>query len=104
MEVATESVNGLIWENLIIGKVIVTQETKTWLAHTEAVRDLPSLKKESEVVSTVIRMMHFSDLACIICQVVVNDERDLIVACEESENLAIVVKELLFRGHSATTQ
>lgn len=89
---------------MIVGKVVVAQETKTWLAHAKAVRNLPSLKKESEVVSTVIRVMHFSDLAGIICQVIVNDERHLIIAGEESENLAIVVKELLFRGHSATTQ
>lgn len=43
--VATECIYCLIWENLIIGQIVVTQESKTWLAHAEAIGDLPSLKK-----------------------------------------------------------
>jgi len=102
--VATECIYCLIWENLIIGQIVVTQESKTWLAHAEAIGDLPSLKKKSEVISAIIGMVDFSDFASIICQVVVNDVRHFIIASIESEDFAIIVEELLLRGDSSTSE
>lgn len=102
--VATECIYCLIWENLIIGQIVVTQESKTWLAHAEAIGDLPSLKKKCKVVSAIIGMVDFSDFASIISQVVVNDVRNFIIASIESEDFAIVVEELLLRGDSSTSE
>jgi hypothetical protein len=48
--------------------------------------------------------MHFSDLDSVISQEVVPDELEVITSREESENLAVKVKELLLRGNSATTK
>ena len=104
LEVTTESINCLIWENLIKGQVVVAQESKTWLAYAEAIRDLPSLKKKSKVVSTIIRVVDFSDFTSIICQVVVNNEWHFVIASKEPEYFAIIIEELLLRGDSATSK
>jgi hypothetical protein len=96
LEVATEGINSLIRENLVVSKIIVSHEPKARLTNTEAIRDLPSLKKKSEVVSTVVGVMHFSDLTGIISQVIVNNVGNFIIASVESKDFAVVVEELLF--------
>ena len=48
--------------------------------------------------------MNFTDLNSVISQVVVDNIRKVLAACEETEDTAIVVKELLLRGDFATTK
>ena len=104
LEFASEGINSLIWENLVVSKIIVSHEPKARLTNTEAIRDLPSLKKKSEVVSAVVGVMHFSDFTGIISQVIVNNEGYFIIASVESKDFAVIIKELLFRWDSATSK
>lgn len=54
-----------------------------------------SFHEEGEVVTTIIGMVHLSDLNSIIGQEVMDDEGQVVKASEETENSAVVVKELL---------
>jgi len=103
-EVPSKSLNRLSWVYLVICEVLISNIYLTWLVYLEAIGNLPALKKESKVVSTVIRVMDFSYLASVISKVVVNDVRKIIVASVESEHFAVIVEELLFRGDSPATQ
>jgi len=48
--------------------------------------------------------MNFSDLDSIVSQEVVENKLEIIIPCEESQNLSIVVQELLLGGNSTTTK
>ena len=63
-----------------------------------------SLHEESEVVATVIRVMHLSDLNGVIGQEVVDDERQLVEARVETQHSSVVIQELLLALHSATAE
>lgn len=102
VEVSTESVNGGAWVNLIERQVIIAHENETRLSNCERVGDLPALKKLSEVVTAIIGGVHFSNFYGIIRQVVVHDERQIVPASVEAEDLAVIVQELLLRGDTAT--
>ena len=49
-------------------------------------------------------MVNFSDFNSVISEEVVNDEGELVKSCKETEDSAVVVKELLLALHSATTE
>jgi hypothetical protein len=49
-------------------------------------------------------MVHFSDLNSVVSQEVVNDEGQVVKASEETQNSAVIVKELLLRLHTAATE
>ena len=104
IELATERFNEATWNDLIPSDVVVTHVHKTGLCHLEIDGEALSLHQESKVVSTVIRMVHFSNLNCVISQEVMDDERKIIKAGIETKDFTIVVEELLLALHSATTE
>lgn len=104
IELAAERFNETTWNDLIPSDVVVTHVHKAGLCHLEIDGEALSLHQESEVVTTVVRVVYFSNLNGIISQEVVDDERKIVKAGIETKDFAIVVEELLLALHSATTE
>jgi len=104
IEVTTVGVNVAAWHDFVICQIVISHETKTWLGDCKAVRNLPTLKKKSKVVTAIIRCVDLSNLNCVIRKVIVNDERKIIPSCVETKNFAIIVQELLFRWHTTASK
>lgn len=74
------------------------------MVHIEAIRELLSTEEKGECVTTVVGVMNLADLDCVVCQVVVDNEWEVLAVREETENAAIVVEELLLGGNLAATK
>ena len=72
-EVSTVSIEVLSWEDLICGKVSISNEDLTWLLHVEVFWESLSSQVDGMVVSSVIWEKAFSDLDSIIGKEVVPD-------------------------------
>ena len=90
--------------DLVTGQVVVADEGLTWLVDIETVGQLLSAEKDGEGVSAVVGEVTVTDLESIIGQVVVDDVGEVVTAGEETENLAIVIEELLLGGNFAATE
>lgn len=49
-------------------------------------------------------MMHLSDLHSVVCQIVMNNEGQVLKSCEEAEHFAVIVKELFLRDNSTASK
>lgn len=103
-ELTTEGVDGSLGLNLIASKIVISNEVLAWLVDCKALRKLLSLKKKCEGVATIIGVMNLSDLNCIISEVVVDDEGQVVALDEETQHSSVVIEELFLGGHSATTE
>ena len=90
--------------NLIAGQVSVSDELLSWLIHVESLWQLLSSEINGERVSAVIWEMAFSDLDGIVSQEVVPHELEVFTDGEESQDLSVVVQELLLRGNSSSSE
>lgn len=104
VEVTTICMNVAAWQNLVVGQVVVSHETETWLGYCKTIRNLPTLKKQGKVITAIIWSVNLSNLNCVIRQVVVNDERKIVPSSVETKNFAIIVQELFFRRNSASSK
>jgi len=83
-EDAAKGVDVTVWSDLIAGKVVVTNESLSWLVNIEAVWELLSAEEKSEGVTTVVRVMNFTDFNSVISQVVVDNVRKVLAAGKET--------------------
>ena len=88
-------VNVADWGNLVSGQVVVSNEALAWLVHIETVWQLLSSQEEREGITSIVGMVHFTDLDGIISQVVVDNVWEIVTDGEEAEDLTVMVKELL---------
>lgn len=101
---AAESTDRSITKDLVAGQVIVTNEVETGLIHVGSEGDLLSLQKLGESVTAVIRVMHLTNLDCVVSQEIMDNERQILTLTEEAKDLAIVIKELLNAVYVAATK
>ena len=101
---ASVGVDVRVGRNLVAGQVVVTDEVLAWLVNVHAVGELLSAEEDSEAISAVVRAVAFTDFESIIGQVVVHDVWQVLAFCEESQYLAIVVKELFLCGNLTATE
>ena len=102
-ELSSEGVDSSLGLNLVAGQVVVTDEVLTGLVDCEALRKLLSLEHESEGVAAIVGMMDFTDLTGVVSEVVMDDEGEIVTLHEETEDLSVIVEELLLGRHSAST-
>jgi hypothetical protein len=62
------------------------------------------LEKFRERITTIVRVVDFTDFNGIISKIVVNDKWKFFGVAEESQNFAVVIKELLLAWDFATTK
>lgn len=103
-EDAAKGVNGTTGHDLVAGQVVVANEVLTGLVYGVVVRQLLSSQKEREGVTAVVGVMDLSDLDSVVSKVVVDDEGQVFTSGVETENLTIVVQELLLGGNLATAE
>lgn len=84
IELLSESVNALnykdltigvdiaTWCNLIAGQVVVACEVLTWLVDIKTIWKFLSAEKQSKGITTIVGVVDFTDLNCVIGQVVVH--------------------------------
>lgn len=101
---SAKSRNSSARSDFVTGQVIVSDEVLTWLINSKSLREFLSSQKKGKRVSAVIGMMDLSHLDCVVCQIVVDDERSVITLSVESENLSVVIQELLLRNDSSTSE
>ena len=90
--------------DLVAGQVVVTDEVLAWLVDVHAVGEFLAAEEDSESVSAVVGAVALADLESVVGQVVVHDVWQVLALGEESEDLAIVVEELLLSGDLATAE
>lgn len=100
----TESFDITTRIDLITSEVIISNLSLSRLIHIKVIWHLSSFKHHSKGVSAVICMMDFTHLNSVVCQIVVDDIRDIIERSIKAENLTIIVQELFLRGYSATSK
>ena len=104
VELTTEGINEAIRLELVPCKVVVPHVHESGLGHLEINWDSLSLHQKGEVVASIIRVMHLSNLNGVISQEVVDDEGKVVKASVEAEDSSVIVKELLFVIDTATTE
>lgn len=103
-ESSTVSSQTVIEGDLITRQISVADERLARLVDIESLRKLLSSEVDRERISAVVREVHLSDLNGVISQEVMPDKLKVITSSEESENLAVVVQELLLRSNSASAK
>lgn len=101
---ATVGMDVALWSNLIGGQVVITNEVLSWLVDIKTIWELLSSKKKGEGITSIVRVMNLTNFDGIVGEVVVNNKWKTFALAEESQNLAIVVKELLLRGNLASSK
>ena len=81
--------------DLVAGQVVVSDEGLAWLIHVKAVWQFLSAQEQGEGISSIVRVVDFTDFNSVISQVVVDNKWKAVVLGEESENLSVLVQELL---------
>ena len=71
---AVEGNNWLSWINLITCQIVVSNKVKTWLVDVRSEGELLSLKKLGESVTTIIRVVDFTNLNSIVGHIVMDNE------------------------------
>jgi len=94
-----EDVNVTTREDFIAGQVVISNEGLSRLLNLTGVGQLLSSEEAGERVKSVILVMGFTDLNSVVSQIVVDDKRSVLVGAVESEDLSVVVQELLLRGY-----
>jgi hypothetical protein len=89
---------------LLPSEVVVSHVHEAGLGHLEVDRQSLSLHEKSKVVTAIVRVVNLSDLNGVVSQEVVDDEGEIIEATVEAEDTSIVIKELLLRLHTSTTE
>jgi len=90
--------------DLVASQVVVTDEVLTWLVDIKSVWQFLSAQKHSEGISAVVRVVALTNLESVVSQVVVHDVGQVLTACEEAKDAAIVVQELLLGLDFAATK
>jgi hypothetical protein len=90
--------------DLIARQVPVSNELLSGLIHIESLWQFLSSEIHREGVSSVIWEMNFPDLDGVVSKEVVPDELEVLADSEESQDLSIVVQELLLRGNSSSSE
>lgn len=85
-------------------EVVVSHVHEAGLGHLEVDRESLSLHEKSKVVTAIVRVVNLSNLNGVVSQEVVDDEGEIIEATVEAEDTSIVIKELLLRLHTPTTE
>jgi len=104
VERAAKGNDGALRINFIAGEVVVADKSKSRLFHFIGEGNALSTEEQRETVAAIVGVVHLTDLNGIIGQEVVNDEGEVLTDAEETEHFAVVVKELLLGGDSATTK
>ena len=89
---------------MLPSEVVVSHVHEAGLGHLEVDRQSLSLHEKSKVVTAIVRVVNLSDLNGVVSQEVVDDEGEIIEATVEAEDMSIVIKELLLRLHTPTTE
>jgi len=103
-ENAAEGVDHATGGDLVAGQVVVSDEVLSGLVDGVGVGQLLSTEEKGEGVTTIVRVVNFSDLNGVVSEVVVNNEGEVFALGEEAEDLAIVVEELLLGSNLAATE
>lgn len=74
VELATEGIDETIRLDLIPCVIIITHIHEAWLSHLKVLWKSLSLHEESEVVTTIVGVVNFSNLNGVISQEVVDNE------------------------------
>ena len=85
-------------------KVVVSHVHEAGLGHLEVDRESLSLHEKGKVVAAIVRVVDLSDLNGVVSQEVVDDEGEIVEATVEAEDTSIIIKELLLRLHTSTTE
>jgi hypothetical protein len=99
-----EDVDATTGEDLITGQVVISDEGLTRLLHLTGVGQFLSSEEAGKRVKSIILVMGLTDLNGIVSQVVVDHKRSVLVGTVESEDLSVVIQELLLRGNLATSE
>jgi len=100
----SEHVDGATREDLVAGKVVISDEGLAGLLNLAGVGKLLSAEEAGERIVTVVLVVGFSDLNGVISQVVVDYKRSVITSAVEAEDLSVVVQELLLRSDLASSK
>ena len=90
--------------DLVAGQVVVTDEGVAGLVHIDAVGELLAAEVDGETIPAVVSLVALTNFKSIITEVVVHDERQILTFGEETEDLTIVVQELLLGGDLTATE
>jgi hypothetical protein len=90
--------------NFIASQVIVSNKAEAWLVDIGSKWQLLSPEKFGEGITAIVREVNFTNLNCVIGEVVVDHEGQVFRCDEEAKDFAIVVKELFLVGNLATTK
>jgi len=96
--------NWLVGVDFIAGQVVVADKIQTWLFDLSLSRQALTVEHLGESVTTIIRVVNFTNLNSVIGQEVVHDKRQVIARAEEAKDLAILIKELFLAGDLTTTK
>ena len=99
-----EDVDATTGEDLITGQVVISDKGLTRLLYLTGVGQFLSSEEAGKRVKSVILVMGLTDLNGIVSQVVVDHKRSVLVGAVESEDLSVVIQELLLRGNLATSE
>ena len=60
------------WSDFISSHIVVSNELLAWLVHSEFIWELLSSQEEWEGITTIIWVVDFTDLYCIVSQIVMH--------------------------------
>ena len=103
-EESAESVDGFGRLDFVPSQVVISNVGLSRLVQPKVVWQLLSSQEQSEIISTVVSEMNFSDFNSVISQVVVDHEGQFLELAVEAKNLQIVVQELLLAFHSTSSK
>lgn len=103
-EDSSEGVNDSAGLNLVPCQVVVADEVLAWLVHSEALGQLLSLQHLGEGIAPIIGVVHLSDFASVVSQIVVDNVGHVFALGVKAEDLPVVVEELLLGDHSAAAE
>jgi len=105
VEDSSVSDKGSIAVDLIASQVSVSDEALARLVDGEGLGELLSAEVDSEGISSIVSEVALTDLAGVVSKEVVPDVGDAVTRShEKSENLTIVVEELLLGSNTSTTE
>jgi len=90
--------------DLVASQEVVADEAMTGLVHIDTIGKLLAAEVDGETISAVVSLVTLADLECVVTEVVVDNEGEILTLAEEAQNLAIVVQELLLVVDLATTE
>ena len=101
---STESIDGLTRADFITSQVVVTDEAESGLVDIGSEGKLLSSRHLGEGIAVVVGVVDLTDLYGIISKVVLENEGKTLWLTEESEDITVVIEELLLTGNFATTE